>query len=481
MRPHVTSNMTDQPKRSRVHLPLAAPAAVEPALGEGARSLAVWAALRRDLEDPAIVAELREDPMRLLARYGLAGRWEDHAAAIEHLLREIEEGAARARRSPAMDERSAPAPASIPRLRAYLDAIGFANLYRYIVSAGLFHRTPFAVTAATRDLVLDRETYIEGDVPGRLAWALLAREPIARAELTADERALADALAADGLLAADATHVHQATRQLICFDHLYLLVDRRLNFPAPPPAIHDVYIGPDSSSLAYYLGGVPIRPGTRALDLGTGTGVIGLVMADRGASVVSTDIADAPLALARQNRALNRLDDRIELRRQTFDDTLAEPGPWDVIAFNPPFIAAPPEVDLPVFARGSGRDGLDLMRRVLERLPAILAPAGQALFVADLLGTARLPAITEELRGQARDFAIEIYIDDVRPITGHIDTLARGAVLRNGNLAVDEVRASIERLLVGELGATHMHLAVIRVRRGPPGLTIYNRWFPLLR
>jgi len=70
----------------------------------------------------------------------------------------------------------------------------------------------------------------------------------------------------------------------------------------------------------------------RALDLGTGTGYVGLYLAQRGWQVDAVDISTRAVHLAQQNAARNGLDLRI-YASNLFDQVQ---GAFDVIACNPP-------------------------------------------------------------------------------------------------------------------------------------------------
>lgn len=365
---------------------------------------------------------------------------------------------------------------SLPGLREYLDEIGFANLYRYIVSVAVYPRTPLAITAWSQSAVLAVDTYLDAPLDGRrLAWTLMANAPVAQAELNANERIVADALLHDGLLLEHDGRL-RSRFQLICVEQLYLFVDSRVNFPGSGE--HEVYIGDDTLSLLYYLGGVPSLAGKRTLDLGTGTGVIGLVAAQRGAQVTMIDIAGPAIEIAQLNRTLNRLEDKVSIRQQDFDETLAS-GTWNLITCNPPFIAAPPEFAVPVFARGDDQDGLGHLRRVLARLPAVLDEPGEALFVADFLGDYARPFVIRDLAPLAREFNVEVYVDTVRPVGGHIDAMANLVTRAEPHRALAATRRRLDDFLRQDLGAANIYLAVVRIRRGSPGLAIYNRWLKL--
>lgn len=78
-----------------------------------------------------------------------------------------------------------------------------------------------------------------------------------------------------------------------------------------------------------------VRPGDRVLDMGTGSGVNGLLAASRGASVLAVDINPEAVSAARRNAGRNGLADRVEVRLS--DVFSAVDGTYDLIVFDPPF------------------------------------------------------------------------------------------------------------------------------------------------
>ena len=122
------------------------------------------------------------------------------------------------------------------------------------------------------------------------------------------------------------------------------------------------------------------------LDLGTGSGCIGVTLARLRpkARVVATDVSEAALAVARSNAARHgavRIDFRL-------GDCYAPVGDeiFDLIVSNPPYVADfDPHLaqgDLrfePEQALTSGVDGLQLIRRIVAGAPARLRPGGWLL------------------------------------------------------------------------------------------------------
>ena len=132
------------------------------------------------------------------------------------------------------------------------------------------------------------------------------------------------------------------------------------------------------SHLAFLLKSLP-TPKT-VLDLCTGSGCLA-VLAARAfplALVTAADVSPGALAVARINAGRNR---RIRLVRSDLFERIE--GRFDLIVANPPYVAEramralPAEFrHEPALALRAGRDGLDLVRRILAAAPAHLNPGG---------------------------------------------------------------------------------------------------------
>jgi release factor glutamine methyltransferase len=123
----------------------------------------------------------------------------------------------------------------------------------------------------------------------------------------------------------------------------------------------------------------------RALDLCTGSGCVGVTLArERPTSRVHlTDTSDAALAVARENA--QRLGAyNVSFARADLLDGLDPAIRFDAIVANPPYV---PSAEIQGLARDiqdyeprtaldGGDDGLELIRRIIERAPALLRPRG---------------------------------------------------------------------------------------------------------
>ena len=125
----------------------------------------------------------------------------------------------------------------------------------------------------------------------------------------------------------------------------------------------------------------------RILDLCTGSGCLAILaaLAFPHARIDAVDLSAGALALARRNVAEHRLGDRIALHRGDLFAPI-EKQRYDLIISNPPYVDAggmaklPPEYrHEPRLALAAGKDGLDLVARILAEAPRHLAKNGSLL------------------------------------------------------------------------------------------------------
>lgn len=143
---------------------------------------------------------------------------------------------------------------------------------------------------------------------------------------------------------------------------------------------------PETEELAAKLLAKVWAPDTRVLDLGCGSGVLGLALAAKlGLATTLSDISRDALDLARENA--ERLGTNgASLPPTTFvqGDLFEEaPGPWDLVVANLPYI---PESEAPTLSREvlrdpaealfGGPEGTEILLRFLAEAPERLAPGG---------------------------------------------------------------------------------------------------------
>jgi ribosomal protein L3 glutamine methyltransferase len=177
--------------------------------------------------------------------------------------------------------------------------------------------------------------------------------------------------------------------------HLERLIDRRIRERVPLAyllgeawldglAFHvDRRVIIPRSHIPFVLKGLPIAP-RRILDLCTGSACLAILAARAfpQARVDAVDLSAPALAVAKQNVLRHRLGRRVRLIRSDLFDSLRREK-YDLIVSNPPYVTTasmrslPPEYRYePGLALAGGKNGLELVSRIIAAAPAHLTPGG---------------------------------------------------------------------------------------------------------
>jgi release factor glutamine methyltransferase len=127
----------------------------------------------------------------------------------------------------------------------------------------------------------------------------------------------------------------------------------------------------------------------RVLDVGTGSGCIGVSIAKQhaAATIIATDRSRDALAVARRNAERHTVANRVTFVESDLFAGLTPGPPFDLILSNPPYVRTSDLAGLasdvrdhePREALDGGPDGFALIDRLLEDAPAHLAPGGWLL------------------------------------------------------------------------------------------------------
>jgi release factor glutamine methyltransferase len=140
---------------------------------------------------------------------------------------------------------------------------------------------------------------------------------------------------------------------------------------------------PETEQLVELLQSKIQNPKSKILDVGTGSGVIGLSLAAKfpEAKITATDVSDEALALARENAERLNLTDRLEFFRSDLLTSVSDV--YAVIVANLPYVATTDRATLsrevlhdPEVALFAGERGDEVVRKLIEAAPAHLAPGG---------------------------------------------------------------------------------------------------------
>lgn len=163
--------------------------------------------------------------------------------------------------------------------------------------------------------------------------------------------------------------------------------------------------GPASFLLARF-----VRPcgGGRGLDLGCGSGILSLLLATSGASVVAVDINPRAVALARFNAALNG-HRNISARAGDFlTDEVADEieDRFDTVVSNPPFVLAPSSR---LVYRDRPLPGDRVGERTVRRVSRALAPGGRGYVLCNWIGRGKSDW-SEPVRRWVTSLAVDAFV-----------------------------------------------------------------------
>jgi release factor glutamine methyltransferase len=118
--------------------------------------------------------------------------------------------------------------------------------------------------------------------------------------------------------------------------------------------------------------------GKKVLDMGTGSGVIAIAAAEKGAKVVAADVNTEALEHAQEKAMEKGLDGKIEfVESDLFTNIESE---FDLILFNPPYLPGEKGLGDEEIWRG-GEKGVEVTSQFLESASNYVSEAGQILVI----------------------------------------------------------------------------------------------------
>jgi len=267
---------------------------------------------------------------------------------------------------------------------------------------------------------------------------------------------------------------------LVCVEGLVLAVSLPPEYPTARSTARPIYIGADSLRLIRAC--PPNLAGQRVLDVCAGSGVLGLVCLARGASrVVAVEKNPVAVRAARFNAHLNDLADRMDVRESDLFDAVDVREPFDFIVCNPPFLPVSDDWGFPMCGAG-GLDGTQVLREILNRIPAQLSSTGQALVLCTALGRRDSPGanvIEDALATMTRLWPVEgrAWIYTRRPIEQYMRAVRRFLSRTHPQQSDDDCRRLVsawrESLQRVNIPAECLYGELIRVRRSStPGVMV---------
>ncbi len=163
---------------------------------------------------------------------------------------------------------------------------------------------------------------------------------------------------------------------------------------------------PETEELASLLVSMMKNPEPRILDVGCGSGVLGLALAhhlsDLSPRVTLSDVSPEALALCRENAAELDLTDSVDLVESNLLGSVS--GTFDLIVANLPYIPEGEETELsrevrrdPALALYGGESGTELIERLLADALPVLAEGGLLALEHGIGQSEKLRILAEDL------------------------------------------------------------------------------------
>jgi release factor glutamine methyltransferase len=153
-----------------------------------------------------------------------------------------------------------------------------------------------------------------------------------------------------------------------------------------------------------------VKPQDSVLEIGTGSGLLGIVAAGLGAHVVATDLEEDKLTIAKNNAVANNV--KIDFRQGFLAEPIGMNETFDVIVFNLPSAPTNPADKTENINESGGSDGRQLIDSFLGTIQRLLKPHSRVITVQSHLSNyAKTMASLESLGAK-----VKIFSERVRPL-----------------------------------------------------------------
>jgi release factor glutamine methyltransferase len=130
-----------------------------------------------------------------------------------------------------------------------------------------------------------------------------------------------------------------------------------------------------------------VNAGERVLDVGTGTGVLGIVAAEKAGEVLAVDVNPYAVRCAKWNASLNNVRERMAFARADLFDALRETTQFDVVLFNAPYLPSEASEMNTWLGRAwaGGVNGRQVIDRFIVEAPTHLSRKGRVFLMQSTL------------------------------------------------------------------------------------------------
>ncbi len=126
-----------------------------------------------------------------------------------------------------------------------------------------------------------------------------------------------------------------------------------------------------------------VKEGERVLDMGTGSGILGIVAAKRASEVVVVDVNSCAVRCAKANATVNDARGKMAFVEGDLFASLNSEARFDVILFNAPYLPIDDETDgsMVSVAWNGGKTGRYVINSFIDEVSEHLRPDGRVLLM----------------------------------------------------------------------------------------------------
>jgi release factor glutamine methyltransferase len=126
-----------------------------------------------------------------------------------------------------------------------------------------------------------------------------------------------------------------------------------------------------------------VNVGARVLDMGTGSGILGIIAARQASEVLSVDVNPHAVRCAKQNAALNKVAGNMAFMQSDLFAAISETAKFDLILFNAPYLPSEAGEEESWLGRAwaGGTTGREFIDRFIAQAPEHLECGGEILLM----------------------------------------------------------------------------------------------------
>ncbi|MFA9375878.1 MAG: methyltransferase [Lachnotalea sp.] len=277
---------------------------------------------------------------------------------------------------------------SIKTIREGLDKVGYDLLYQRVNGYLNYYVNPWS----TYDEINYKLKRYDKKIQNLFKLLLLSEDVLYDDAIDIINPEFVKALLCVNIAVKREDRICGAGYSIISYFDRYFVVD---TFPDYPNGKVEqfVYIGMDTYRLCSAL---PQKRTDKALDLCTGSGIQAIMRAPFTRKQVAVELNQEVIPVTKFNTIMNGYDNMIDVIESDLYTNLGDEK-YDLITANPPFLPIPKDIYFPRVGDG-GKDGLEIIRKILEGLNKYLSVNGECIIIGECLGDQNKPTLYHVLQ-----------------------------------------------------------------------------------